>query len=311
MNISYRQLKAFIMLSKTRNFSRAAEQLFIAQSALSMMIRELESQLGFRLFDRTTRNVSLTKFGVELLEIAEKTIRSIDDVVDRVGKSAQDESLRLSVGAPPLSCAHLIPRVVGEFESRYPAVQLTIVDTDLANIAHLVEAGELDIGFGMFVKATPGLIRIPIFKFSVALATRADSFRVDPIPCRWSELTGLSFVALPGDNPFQQTIQGNLQAAGHRLHPKYTVNLIETQLAMAAAGTAVAIVPTTAILAGSGRGIAFKPIVDPVLEMDYFELRNRARLLPRCAEDFTDLIKNLIPPDVAPINAAPFLGGDA
>src|SRR5438034_4691356 len=70
MNITSRQLKAFLLTAQHQSFSRAAEQLFITQSGMSVLVRELEAQLGFRLFDRTTRRVTLTEFGVKFLPIA-------------------------------------------------------------------------------------------------------------------------------------------------------------------------------------------------------------------------------------------------
>src|SRR5258705_272173 len=70
MKISSRQLKAFVLTARHRSFSRAAEQLFISQSGMSVLVRELETQLGFRLFDRTTRKVSLTEPGLRFLPIA-------------------------------------------------------------------------------------------------------------------------------------------------------------------------------------------------------------------------------------------------
>jgi LysR family transcriptional regulator, carnitine catabolism transcriptional activator len=63
MDLTSRQLRAFLLVAQHRNFSRAAEALFITPSGLSILIRELESQLGFRLFDRTTRHVVLTAHG--------------------------------------------------------------------------------------------------------------------------------------------------------------------------------------------------------------------------------------------------------
>ena len=82
MNITSRQLKAFLLTARHQSFSRAAERLFITQSGMSVLVRELEDQLGFRLFDRTTRRVTLTEFGTRFLPIAyansNAAIRSIN-----------------------------------------------------------------------------------------------------------------------------------------------------------------------------------------------------------------------------------------
>ncbi|MCS6762995.1 MAG: LysR family transcriptional regulator [Candidatus Protistobacter heckmanni] len=89
MNILHRQLKVFLLVARLHNFSRAAEQLFIAKSGLSTMVRELEEQFGFRLFDRTTRHVRLTEFGTQFLPIAEQNVQSIEGIVSRIGEIAR------------------------------------------------------------------------------------------------------------------------------------------------------------------------------------------------------------------------------
>src|SRR5438034_10385504 len=90
MNITSRQLKAFLLTAQHQSFSRAAEQLFITQSGMSVLVRELEAQLGFRLFDRTTRRVTLTEFGVKFLPIADRSLLELEAAARseerRVGK---------------------------------------------------------------------------------------------------------------------------------------------------------------------------------------------------------------------------------
>src|SRR6476469_5134011 len=91
-----------VFSSGHRSFSRAAEALYITPSGLSVLIRELETQLGFRLFDCTTRQVGLTSSDSELLGVVRQSLEKLDAAVSHVGQSAAEASLSLSVGAPPL-----------------------------------------------------------------------------------------------------------------------------------------------------------------------------------------------------------------
>src|ERR1700685_4035521 len=102
MDFTSRQFRAFLLVAQHRSFSRAAEALYITPSGLSVLIRELEIQLGFRLFNRTTRHVGLTSYGNELLAVARQCLERVDAAVSRIGRSAAGASLSLSVGAPPL-----------------------------------------------------------------------------------------------------------------------------------------------------------------------------------------------------------------
>jgi DNA-binding transcriptional LysR family regulator len=84
-------------------FTRAAEALFITPSGLSVLIRELETQLGFRLFDRTTRQVALTPSGADFLPVAQRSLAEVDAATSRFGRSASQASQTLSIGAAPWS----------------------------------------------------------------------------------------------------------------------------------------------------------------------------------------------------------------
>src|SRR5580692_9078512 len=156
INLTVRQLRAFSLLAQHRNFSRAAEALFITPSGLSVLIRELESQLGFRLFDRTTRHVVLTAYGQELLPIAQKSLADVDGAVSRIGRTATESSRTLSVGASPLIAANVLPQAIKEFRAHQPALSIQLVDCEPASIIPMVESGKVDIGLRVLYKPIPG-----------------------------------------------------------------------------------------------------------------------------------------------------------
>jgi len=108
MEFTSRQLRGFLSVAQYRSFSRAAETLFITPSGLSVLIRELETQLGFRLFDRTTRHVALTSSGKEMLAVARESLAKLDAAASQIGRSAGQASQWLSLGAPPLIAANMV-----------------------------------------------------------------------------------------------------------------------------------------------------------------------------------------------------------
>jgi DNA-binding transcriptional LysR family regulator len=88
---------------------RGSTALYITPSGLGVLIRELETQFGFRLFDRTTRHVGLTSSGSELLGVVRESLEKLDAAVSQVGQLAAEASPSLSVGAPPLVAADVLP----------------------------------------------------------------------------------------------------------------------------------------------------------------------------------------------------------
>jgi DNA-binding transcriptional LysR family regulator len=162
MDFSSRQLRAFQLVAQHHSFTRAAEALFITTSGLSVLIRELENQLGFRLFDRTTRQVVTTAHGNELLAATQPHLEAVDAAMSRIGKTGKGSGHWLSVGTTPLVAANVLPQPMREFRSQRPDLRIRLFDADLATILKKVEAGKLDIGLGIF-KSVPGLRRTPFF----------------------------------------------------------------------------------------------------------------------------------------------------
>ena len=112
MNITSRQLKAFLLTAQYHSFSRAAEDLYITQSGMSVLIRKLEDQLGFRLFERTTRRVELTAYGEKFLPIANKNLLDLDVAAASIGRTASAADHRLEIGANPLFAKTVLPAVM-------------------------------------------------------------------------------------------------------------------------------------------------------------------------------------------------------
>src|SRR4051812_44562304 len=119
-----RQLRAFSLVAQHHNFSRAAEALFITPSGLSLLIRELEHQLGFRVFDRTTRHVELTFDGSNLLPVVRRSLEEIERTVSRLGHTARAASDSISVGASSIFAVNILPQAIKEFRLQRPDVRI-------------------------------------------------------------------------------------------------------------------------------------------------------------------------------------------
>ena len=120
-----RQLKYFVEVAKTLNFSEAARRLFVTQGTLSQQIMQLENELGARLFVRTPHSVALTEEGQEILPIAERTVADAADCVSHIADLRKMLTGTLSIGLTH-SFRVLLSDTVPEFMKKYPGVQLKI-----------------------------------------------------------------------------------------------------------------------------------------------------------------------------------------
>jgi LysR family hydrogen peroxide-inducible transcriptional activator len=140
------QLRYFVAVADTGNFSRAAERCHVSQPSLSQQILKLESFLRQRLFDRLGRKVLLTDAGRLLLERAVTILANVDDAERRLRSGDELPGTRFSVGAIPTIAPFLLPAVVERHLRRWPGVELAIEEDVTARMVQAVAAGELDLG---------------------------------------------------------------------------------------------------------------------------------------------------------------------
>lgn len=293
-NFTSRQLRAFLLVAQHRSFSRAAGALFITPSGLSLLIRELETQLGVKLFDRTTRHVALTASGAELLAVAQRNLQELDSAMSRIGRSTSANSVSLSIGAPPLLMASILARAIKEFRSHRPELRFQLFDEATSTIIQKVESGELDMGLGLFLKHLPGVRRTPLFRFSLMLIRPDKDPAFRPATTAWSALKGEPLISLPPSLPLQQFIDKHLARAGVAYQPTLVVNYLNTQIAMVEAGEGMAIIPSYGQLACRDRRVVMSRLINPVVHVDTCQVLRAGRKLPPVAEEFTSFLQSYI-----------------
>jgi DNA-binding transcriptional LysR family regulator len=119
-----RHLRTFVAVAEELHFTRAAQRLHMAQQALSAQIRNLETSLGVKLFDRTTRHVELTEAGRTLLAHAMPLLASASRAWDEVARAGAGEVGQVSVSYAPTARREILPRLLAEFHHRYPRLEV-------------------------------------------------------------------------------------------------------------------------------------------------------------------------------------------
>lgn len=285
MDFTSRQLRAFLLVAQHHSFARAAEALFLTPSGLSLLVRELEKQLGFRLFDRTTRHVALTSDGSTLLPVARRNLEELDAAMGRIGETSREASQTISVGAPPLVAANILPKGVKEFHTHRPDLRINVFDADLTRILQEVEAGKLDMGLGIFHNV-PGIRRTPLFRFSLMVIRPETEFTSRRLSMTWSALKGESLITLRSASPLQQLIDKHLAQAGIVGQAEMVLNALDTQIAMVEAGAGVAVIPSFGLPACRNRRIVMSRLTHPIVTGDFHQITNRGKKSPIGAVDF-------------------------
>jgi DNA-binding transcriptional LysR family regulator len=296
MNLSMRQMRAFLHVARIGNFTRAAEQAHMTQAGLSTLVREMERQLGTRLFDRTTRMVVLTAAGRRLLPVAERVLGELDEVTARLGAEGDEARQTLRIAATPLVSSHLLPQVFAGFRDSHPRIRLKLFDADLRGVEALVAQGEADMGLGFFFKAAPGLERTPVGRFQlmrVAPGAAGQAAAVGSAP--WSSLRGAPLLGLPPDNPIQKLIDRHLAAIGQADPERPAFNFFGTLISMVEAGFGSAVMPTFALAACRRHRVDTALLVKPKVALDFYRVTRRGVQETEALQAFCRTLEKALP----------------
>src|SRR5215470_10915303 len=200
MNVTLKQIQAFAAVAATSSFSRAAEQLNVPQSRISVLIRDLERELGLRLFDRTTRRTELTTAGREFQLHGEKLIADLKHAIDDARALGERRRGRLTVAAPPLIMEALIPRLLVPFKRDFPSVRVVMLDARTERIIEAVKTGEADIGIGTFAQDEEGIVRTRLVRDALLLFCHNKHPLASHKQLRWKDIAGLPIISLTSDS---------------------------------------------------------------------------------------------------------------
>ena len=268
MNITIRQLQAFLQVADAGNFTRAAERMHVAQPALSQHVRDLEDELSIRLFDRTTRRVELTEGGREFRHRAEKIVADIEHAARSAHEYAERKRGRITIAAPPLLAATILPWAMAEFARDFPGIEANLIESPSDRIVEQVRAGDIECGLGTFRSGEPGISRRVLCTDSLAVFCSNTHPLAKQKRLNWRELEGLPLIAMTRDSNIRLLAELGCETAKTALIPRYEVSHITTALAMVEAGLGVSILPTYAQVAVRDARLKAIPLHRPQMTRD-------------------------------------------
>jgi DNA-binding transcriptional LysR family regulator len=278
--VRYRRLGYFVAVAEELSFTRAARRLHMAQPPLSQQIALLEKEIGTPLFDRSRRTIRLTAAGAALLPEARRLLTDLDETV-RMVRSIGDGSLgRLAVGFVPSAMGGVLPDLLREFRATHPAVELTLREMAPDALLRAVHDRRLDLAVLYLPVSDPDLDQRHLASEELLLALP------EAHPAAAARAISLVDVA---DEPFvlpeRHDVPG-LHAAVTTLFADAGVTpriaqrgvwLIQTVLGLVAAGTGLAVVPSSAATLRR-HGVVLRPLTDaaPRLEVAAIWRRDNA-----------------------------------
>lgn len=177
MIIDFR-IKVFQTVAQRLSFTQAARELFISQPAVTKHINELEKNIGKPLFNRHGNNITLTMEGNLLLTFANKIIGLYNELDEALNKLKDTVSGHLRIGASTTAAQYILPKILAQFKSAYPQVQMTLLNDNSNHIETLVLDRKIDIGIIEGKALNPLLHYEPFIKDEIVLTTRTGNNRI-------------------------------------------------------------------------------------------------------------------------------------
>lgn len=254
VRIELRHLRYFVAIAEAGGFSAAAAGLGIQQPPLSQQIRDLEESLGFSVFVRDRKGVTLTAGGVTLLSHARKLLAAADQAIAESRMSAQGKAGFLDLGFTSSAVAHAgTPRLIRQFRERFPKVEVRFKEANAARLTEMVDRGDLDLAFlrrpvldiaGLRYQRIDDESMLLVLPHEHRLAVLAGA-RVQPV--RLASLRDEPFILVrrPGAMGMYSAF---IEACRHQGFEPRVVAEVEqmlTNIALVAAGLGISVVPAS------------------------------------------------------------------
>lgn len=169
--MNLKQLEAFVQVSESGSFSKAAKELFLTQPTISAHISSLEKELDVRLFIRNTKEVSLSDDGKDLYRYAKQITDLEKAIEERFYMDSDDGKHFITIAASTIPAQYLLPKVLMCYRERYPKEQIKIMETDSSEVVTQVVDHMVDVGFTGTVLEKKHCKYIPFYKDELAVIT--------------------------------------------------------------------------------------------------------------------------------------------
>ena len=236
MDLDTRLLRAFVAVAEELNFTRAAEKLFIAQQALSAQVQQLETRLGVKLFERTTRRVVLTSAGARLLGHARAVLAALDAVAFEL--DALQRTLRVG-----MSGTAMVPQVgatIRQFRADHPAVELVLANAGLNQAAGGLREGTVDVAFVRPPFVDDGISMVTVLTEDRYIGLRADHPLASRSSVRPEDVVGEPWIWVEGADPRARAFWSLEEFRGGRpLVTGTRITSVEEAFGAVAAGVAI------------------------------------------------------------------------
>ena len=262
MNVTLKQVRAFLAVAQHGSFTRAAQVLHFSQPALTVQIRELERSIGFALFERTTRSINLTPSGRELAQGFRQVVSDFDVVLSRAMTLATKERTVLKVACIPSLAGTVLADVIAVFRKAHPDAEVSVRDLGWSAVQETVRAGEVCIGIGAAEISSSDLIATPLMNDQLHVVFTRGHPLQDLSDVTLEAVSQYPLILTSASSSVRNTIDFHFKNRGLIMLLAHDVAQFSSAIGLVRAGIGITILPTTAAELRTCADLASREIVN-------------------------------------------------
>jgi LysR family carnitine catabolism transcriptional activator len=294
MNLNLHQLDAFVRVAQLGGFSRAAAQMHLSQAGLSILVRKLEQRLALTLFERTTRNVTLSPAGRAVLPIAERMLQDAHALLHHAHLLPESPSHRIVFALPPLLAATVLPLVLEQFRRQHPGAVVIFRECVREEQVSRIFSRDVDFALGFGVEPNAQLDCEPIGKDQMCIAVPVDHPLAARSRVRWIDLLEYPIIINAPGSGARTLAENAFAAVGEALRPAFETSNHLTAVELARRNLGAAVVSSCVRPLAGSMHVAVRTLSAPVVSRSLQLARRRGTTLSSSASDFVELFAKVL-----------------
>lgn len=292
-NVKYRQVKAFLLAAESGSFAQAAEQLCVTAPSLTALIQDLERYFGLRLFDRSTRKVTLTAAGQEFYDRVRQPVLGVEEAYQNMQDLAAVRRGEIVMGSLYSAAITLLPAALRGLAQQRPSLRVQVVEAYNDELIRLLRTNQIEFAVSAYVPSLSDMT-FELLMADSFVAVFSDRHSDLPDPLGWTDLVGRDVVLTTrGSAPralFENAVRDHLGAPTSI----FEVTHMGTALRLAQEGLGVAILSRLSLSQLNMGALTSRPLSDPSSARQIGILRRNDRSLSPAAEAFIDQLTRVV-----------------
>lgn len=290
MKLDTAGVQAFIAIVDTGNFHKAADYLGMSQTGVSRRLQQLETQLGVKLIDRTTRAWSLTAVGASFLPKARQLIYDLEATLHELRAVKRERRGAVVIACVITAALNFLPDIVQRYARRFPGNRVRILDGIGPEVNDAVLQRRAEFGINVVTRRNPELETITVAHDPFVLMCRDDHPLAGRARVRWQELPERDLISLGHGSGSEAILDHALTRLKLALAGPFEAQHASTALSLVAAGAGAAVLARMTRRKGTYPRVRMIPLVDPVVERELAIITRRGTTLSPAAEALYDMV---------------------